>query len=203
MADYITPSELRSYIGSDTSNQEDLVQAACTTASRVVEQMCGRTFNAETSTTTLKRVPSSYWCVELDDDIYTTTSLVLTTDDAADGSYSTTWTINTDFVLEPVNQRQGPISGYPWTSVRAVGSKTFPMNPMRPWSVQIVAKLGWAAVPAPVKQACLMAGAQLFKLKDAPDGFVGLDGWGPTQVRENRFVRATLGPYMRNPIAVA
>ena len=199
MTDYITTLDLRAYIGSATTNFDTVAQDACTSASRMIETMCERVFTTASTATTRYYMPTDHYCVDVDD-FYTTDGLIVATNDGAVyGAYDTPWTIGDDFRPYPINGRSGAID-VPYNALLAVGGKYF-------WryifeTVSVTAKWGWAAVPAPVRQATLMAAAQLFKLKDAPDGFVGLDGWGPARVRENPAIRTTLGPYMRHPIAV-
>jgi hypothetical protein len=206
VTDYVTVEELRDRIGSDTTTFQAHAQRVCTVASRLIERLCDRTFVTESSTSTLYLLPDSSAYVSFDADVHTTTSLVLTTDDNADNTYSTTWTINTDFVLEPRSQRQGHRSGWPYQAARAIGTKTFPMrtSPFQVEPVKLVAKLGWASVPDEVVEGTLVAAAKLFKMKDAADGFVGVDGWGLARLRvEFKEAYAVVCEYARAPIAVA
>ncbi len=207
MTDYIQPEELRAYIGSDTTNFEDLIQLCCTAASRSIEGICGRSFVDAGSVSARRFSPCDPYYVDVDD-FSTTSGLIVQTDTGYNFSYGTTLTLNTDFFVEPVNQLRGAL---PWPYTRlvatALSNLTYPFPPLtRAWrqpTIQVTARWGWAAVPAPIKDACLMAGAQLFKLKDAPDGFVGIDGWGPTKVKENALIRATVADYTKSIISVA
>jgi hypothetical protein len=54
-----------------------------------------------------------------------------------------------------------------------------------------------------VKQACLLLAAEILKLKDAPFGVAGFDGFGVVRVGQNRRATALLGPYRRWPVLVA
>jgi len=203
VTDYIAGTDLRAYIGSDTSSFGSVVASVCTVASRAVEAMCDRTFNPDATAGTLYLNPENRQEVCFGLDIYTTTGFSLAVDDGS-GTYPTTWTLNTDYLLEPRNQRYGSIAGYPWTSVRAVGGKWFPPSQNGYESVRVIGKPGWAAVPAEVTLASLEVAAKLYKAKDAADDYVGLDGWGPTRLRaEFPMAAKILGPYMRSPISVA
>jgi hypothetical protein len=200
---YITADELREYIGSDTTNFEGLADSAVTVASQKVDAMCDRTFTPDSTATARVFDPLNTWCAPVDD-FWTTTGLIVKTDDGGNGTYSTTWTLNTDFILAPNNGRQGGITGWPYTEIRPLNSRGFYtwFGIRRPPFIQVTAKWGWAAVPDAVKIASLMLAAQTFKMKDAPDGYVGLDGWGPVRIKENPAVRDILSPYMRAQIAV-
>ncbi len=203
MTDYISGSDLRDYIGSDTQNFQAVVSTVCTVASRAVESMCDRSFVAETATTTLYLDADNAYRVCFGYDIYTTSSLTISTDDGS-GTYPTSWTLNTDFVLEPESQRCGPITGHPYTAARSTGRKLFyPSTPA--WhNVRVVGKIGWAAVPEEVSLAALEIAAKLYKAKDAPDDYVGLDGCGPARLRaEFPMAAKVLSPFMGAPIAIA
>ncbi len=202
MTDYITSDELRDYIGSDTTNFQSVVSSSCTVASRMVEQATGRYFYQDSVATARDYAACNSFQVDTDD-ISTTTGLIVATDDQYDRSYSTSWTITTDFIVHPVNPSASGTTR-PYTSLIATAaSKWFP----RPWygqrePVRVTAQWGWAAVPDDVKQATLILGAWLFKMKDAPGGTLGLDGWGPAVYKENKNAALLLGPYMKDPVSV-
>ncbi len=204
MANYITPDELRERIGSDTTNFTTSIANACTVASRLVENMTGRIFFDQGSVSQLHFAPNDYWCVETDD-FSTLTGLIVEVDTGYDNTYATTLTVNTDFVVQPRDQLR---NGQPWpyTSLQiAPRSRHYFPAPYigQHETVRVTARWGWASVPEQVHEACLVAAAQLFAAKDAPDGFIGLDGWGPVRTRENPEIRGLLGPYMLNgPVTV-
>lgn len=204
MTDYITPAELRDYIGSETTNFAALAQRTCTVTSATINGMCGRYFYQDAALSAKVFDPDDAYCTKVKD-ISTTTGLIVATDDAADGTYSTTWTLDTDYFLEPANQEQGGITGWPYTKITSLATRVFwkRTSAYRRPLVKVTAKWGWAAVPDPVKHACLEGAAQRFKMKDAADGFIGLDGWGPVRVRENPDVQALLGPYMKDRVVMA
>jgi hypothetical protein len=202
MTDYITPDDLRAWIGSESTNNATAVQLACTVASREIEQLCERYFWQDSAVRDQDFPVDDQWsCCVLD--ISTTTGLVVKTDDSYNGTYSTTWTINTDFTLEPRNPSAYGVT-VPYTELRATGNRLFPPSVRQQrYPVRITAKYGWSAVPDAVKQATRSAAAWWFQQKDAPDGSIGIDGWGPRFVRDTPAVAKILGPYMKNPIAVA
>jgi hypothetical protein len=55
---------------------------------------------------------------------------------------------------------------------------------------------GWPAVPANVKQAALIAAADLFRLKDAPFGIAGFGEFGVVRVQANPRVMSLLRRYI-------
>lgn len=204
MTDYISPDVLREYIGSETTNFAATAQTVCTVTSRTIEAMCDRVFLQDSGVTDRFFSPATWSICEVDD-ISTTAGLVVATDDSANGTYSTIWTLNIDYYLEPINQKIGGIGGWPFTELRALLSRAWVLNSVvyrRP-PVKVSAQWGWPAVPDAVTHAALVGAARLFKMKDAADGFIGLAGWGPVAIRENPEVRALLYPFMKAPYAVA
>jgi hypothetical protein len=126
--------------------------------------------------------PDSYYEVETGD-ISTTTGLIVKIDGDDDGTYETTLTISTNFILLPTNAAD-EVPVQPFTCVRIVdGVNTFPMWGSGRPSCQITAKFGWPAVPDDVAKACLIQATQLFKASDAVFGGLNFDA-GILRVRD-------------------
>ncbi len=68
--------------------------------------------------------------------------------------------------------------------------------------MQITGIWGWATVPAAIRQATLIAAAEIFKLKDAPFGVTGFGDLGIVRIQANPMVARLVGPYIRNPVLV-
>jgi hypothetical protein len=203
-ATYVTSDELKGYLGQSTSDATDNTQItdALNSISREVEKYCHRQFNDAGSTSARVYYPDDYYCTEVDD-FSTTTGLVVKVDTAGDGTFATTWAA-TDVQAEPLNGIVDGESGWPFWKLRAVGSNTFPcywVNSRAP--LQVTARWGWTAVPAPVKQACLILAAETFRLKGAPFGVAAMDQFGPIRVRDNPMAAKKLTPYVLNPVLVA
>lgn len=198
---YATVDELKTRIDIADTNDDTRLTEALTAASREIETWCDRQFNKAT-TATARVFPPLTGCTALVDDFHTTTGLVIASDTGDDGTYATTWTA-ADYELEPVNGMVSGQSGWPYYRIRAVGSNTFPRCTRRRNTVQVIAQWGWAAVPGPAKEACLVIAAELFKLGDAPFGVAGFGEFGPVRVRMNSRAQSLLAPYRRNPVLVA
>lgn len=169
---YATLSQLKDFIGipdADTQD-DDVLNMALDAASQQVERFCDRVFTADSVATVRLYEVSKLGYVDVDP-ISTTTDLVVKTDDNNDGTFETTWTLGTDFRLEPINASG---NGEPWDRIVGLGTRTFPRLAYRP-GVQVTAKFGWPGdtVPASVKQATLHQASRLFKRKDAPFGVAG------------------------------
>lgn len=196
---YCSVEELKSRIKvGDVADDLELA-LAIEAASRGIDEMCGRRFWRGTETRTY--VACDWYRVEVDDLVSVTT---LKTDNDQDGVYETTWTTS-QYQLLPVN----PLAyteTRPYTCVKAIGA-TFPLSLYSPGTrtdlVQVTGVFGWPAVPFAVKQACLVAAQELFRLKGASFGVANVDQFGPIRVRENPRVLALLAPYRRDPFLVA
>lgn len=190
---YITADDLATYLGVAGGKDKPLMENAVAAASDLVTDHCQRDFN--TTTTATARVYETRTHLVCDvDDFHTTTDLVVKTDTGDNGTYNQTWTITTDFVLEPRNGVEAALTGFPYRRVIAVGSYLFPENTGRA-RVQVTAKWGWAAIPDKVKQATRILAAELYRLKDAPLGIAAAGEFGPLRVREVPQVALLLKAY--------
>ncbi len=193
MADYITTAEFKTRIGMTGSGQDTRIAEHVSAASREIDSICGRRFDADGSATARVFHPLNNYDVIIDDALEIT---AVATDTGDDGSYGTTWT-SSDYQPYPLNgvgpNRQ---SGWPYTRLCAIENLTFPIH-RRP-SVQVTAKWGWTAVPDDVKEAAYLIAHRLFYERDVPSGIVaGSIEFGGTGLREQRSVMKLLKPYMR------
>ena len=171
---YASLAELKGFIGIPALDVADdaTLTLALDAASQQVDWFCDRTFtDDDTPTVRLYEVPAGSTGTLTIDPISTTTGLVVKTDDNNDGTFETTWTLDTDFRLEPIN---ATAAGVPWDRLVALGTRWFPRLAYRP-GVQVTARFGWpaGAAPSSVKQATLLQAALLWKRKDAPFGVAG------------------------------
>jgi hypothetical protein len=173
---YITSAQTKAYLGIPSSDTADdlLVDSARTAATEWVRDYTQRDFNKTTSATARQfRSCSPTRCDVYD--FHTVTDLVVKTDDGGTGTYSQTWAA-ADYVLEPLDNVVGAISGVPYRTICAVAGRTFPTG-SRP-GVQVTAQWGWNAIPESVVLATKIIAALLFNLKDSPLGVAqfGVDG---------------------------
>lgn len=178
IATYNTDAELKTFVfpsgyAGDTVDDSSFTianQAAC----RAIDAYCNQRFWLDTNATARTFVPDSLTVLELGDDplcpgIGDATGLIVKTDPSGDGTYEVTWSAS-DYQLLPQNAAQFSPEPRPWTTLRAVGTRTFPWL-VNTWlthldRVQVTAKWGWPAVPSTVKQASLIYAARLFKRRD-------------------------------------
>lgn len=201
----ITVSQLADWMGIDDSDDDTLLQAAIDSAQIAVNAWCGRSFEVNTNATArVFYTPDPY--IAYVDDFQSSSGLIVQSDMGDTGTYDTTWTATTDYTLEPNNNYSDGVTGWPYYKICAVGSRYFPTGSMgsrrRP-RLQVVAKWGWAAIPAAVVEATYIKAARLFRRKDAPETSGGFEAGGfsvpliRVSVREDPDVIALLAPYVR------
>jgi hypothetical protein len=194
---YCTVEELKSRLGiTDTSDDFELGLAAAG-ASRAIDEITGRYFWRGTGTRTY--IPESISRQSLDD-LVSVTSLAVDRD--GDGVFEETWTQGTDYALEVApGKYNAAAKGEQWPYTAAVvitGGRLFPYVWM--WShldrIQVTGVFGWPAVPLNVKNAAIIAGAQIFRIKDAPFGVAGFGEFGVVRVQSNPQVMWLLHRYI-------
>lgn len=196
---YATLSELKSRLGISDTDEDTQLTNALSTASRWIEsQFCRRQFNKTTTASARLYYPTAPGLVEVHD-FHTTTDLVVATDAGADGTFETTLTAS-QYELHPLNGIVDGEQGWPYSSIATVNT-VLPTWTGRA-SVQVTAQWGWTAVPAGVKEACLIIAQETFKLKDT---YRGQAGFGDMAMVVRRAPQALdyLRPYRLNPVLVA
>lgn len=207
-SDYITEQEFRDYINSTGTDNSDSIEGAITAASRAVDSHCGRFFYQENETQFFSADPGDWttlWLLPLDDmDLATLNGIVVVSETDNSGTYPTTWTAGTHFIGEPVNQSVAGITGWPYTHLRAITTRTWPYRYLG-WqrdTIQITGTFGWPAVPEPVKQATKIIANQFYKLASAPLGVAGYGAFGDIKVRDIPQASTLLIPYVKAQSAV-
>jgi hypothetical protein len=193
---YVTADELKETLSLTGESYADAdVALALEAAARTIDNRCGRRFYADADAASVKYYsPWEDGLVRIDD-LVTLTSLQ--SDPGGDGTYEQTWTRNTDFVLLPEGADN---NGWPWELLRLHGGGQFWFPTSYPRTVKVTGKFGWAAVPAPIKQATSILASRLLKrAREAPfsvAGF-GLDGAAVRVARIDFDVESLITPYVR------
>ncbi len=180
--DYVTAEEARAYLRIEDQVDDDELSMWISTASRAVDQHCGRQFG-QVATAEARTFSSAYsasacgYVVHLDDVQDITDLAVVDSDSEA----------VTDYSLTPLN---APAYGMPYG--RLVTSSS--------GAVTVTALWGWAAVPQAVKAATLLQVARFAARRDSPYGIAG----SPNEGGEMRLLaaldpdlRTSLRPYVR------
>lgn len=169
---YCTLSQVRLELGGtyavDDSSDDTMIELAIEAASRQIDGYCDRRFWQDSTVKTREFYALDSLCCDVDD-ISTATGLIVKIDEDGDGTFETTLTVATDFILLPTNAAdETPVE--PYTELRAVANFGFPVLSNGRPGVQVTAQFGWPAVPDNIEKACIIQAIQLFKAKDAAFG---------------------------------
>lgn len=199
---YTTLATFQAYTGMTTVTADETVniEKAIESASRSIDRMTNRRFWADATATARQYRATDFYRLFVDD-ISSTTGLMVKTDTGGDGTYETTLTFNTDYILDPIN---APQQERPFTVVTMVGTTLFPspIN-LRP-GIQVTAKFGWynGTPPDDVEEACLILSTDLVKRASSVGGVLGLSELGAIRMSPlGRDVQAMVRPYRREVLA--
>lgn len=169
---YASKEELKQFVGIPTADVADdtVLTLALDSASAQIDAYTDRTFGDDDTVTSRDYMVTDTGRLDVDP-ISTLTGLVVATDSDDDGTFETTWTLGTDYRVEPLN---AAAAGVPWDRIVALGTRWFPRLSYRP-GVRVTARFGWpgGTAPAAVKHATLIQASRLFKRKDSPFGVAG------------------------------
>ena len=191
---YTTLNDVKAALNLEDSMDNAALEMAIATASRQIDDHCGRFFYKDgTPETPATRyyTPTDYYILPTDDFVSISE---IATDDNFDRTYGTVWTAD-DSMFEPVNN---PSRGWPMTRILAVGSYVFPWN--LPQSVRVKGVFGWSTVPYEVKTAAKIQASRLFLRNQSPFGIAGNTDIGTVRLaaKLDADVEALLRPMRKN-----
>ena len=149
---YVDKDDFKAYIGLSGTGQDSNIDTAIDSACRLIDNICGRKFSQDDSANAKVFTPKSSIYLETPD-ISTTTGLIVKLDDNDDGTYETTLSINTDFIVEPTNPRILNITGgttyyEPYNQITILDTRSSErFDPSIKNNVQVTAKWGYSTVP--------------------------------------------------------
>ncbi len=201
---YTTLTAMKNFLSIVDSSDDTLLEGFIESASRSIDRIANRRFYADAAASARKYRAYNDLFVYVDD-ISSTTGLVVKIDDDGDGTFETTLTINTDFLVEPLTAAS---KDRPFTQLTMVNTSfTWPIFPglfsngLRP-GVEVTAKWGWPAVPDDIETACQILTADLYKRKDSPGGILGLGDLGAIRMSPlGRDVTAMVRAYKKEVAA--
>lgn len=178
--DYVTSAEVKAYLHITDTDDDALVAIWATTASRAVDDFCGRQFG-QVDTAEERTYDAAYdrhegRYVAVVDDLQDVTGLAVKDSGG---------TAVTGYVLGPLN---AAAKGRPYER----------MTLTRGGRITVTALWGWSAVPVPVKQATLIQAARFAARRDSPYGIAG----SPSEGGEMRLL-ATLDPDLKTALGRA
>ena len=192
MANLITDAQAKTWLDINDTTDDTRISYLTAAASELIRGYCGRSFNIDGAQVASARYfTAAAWDAVKIDDCYEVTAVA--TDDADDGSYSTVWATTDYLMLPPGGQGPYGSTGWPYTAIRAVESRIFPIWFNRP-GVKVTAKWGWSALPSDVTMAALMLVGEMFRAKAGTFDQYNADGTF-TPIRQNRQVRDLLQKY--------
>ena len=165
MPNYTTQSLVKTYLGipSGTTSEDTAIDNAIAAAEAEIDQITGRTFVVPSSATAKTYVAYDDYTVYVDD-IAKTDGLIVKEDTTLDGTYDTTLTITTDYILDG--------NTAPYRVIRRVDGDEFTRGRYGRPTVQVTAFYGYAmTVPDQVKQCALVIAARLYQRRSSPLGF--------------------------------
>jgi hypothetical protein len=191
---YITLANLKTYLKIDDTIEDTLLENIIESASRSIDRIANRRFYID-STATARTYQNRTYLTCITDDIATSTGLVVKTAPDSTGTYQTTLTIGTDYILNPFNAAQ---LGRPWTSIVLVGNQSFSLPTNARPQIEITAKWGWPTIPDDIEQATYILSADLYKRKDSIGGVLGLSELGAIRMSPlGRDITAMVRAYRR------
>jgi hypothetical protein len=173
--DYAVLATVKDALGKlTTDDRDDLISAAITAASRLIDARTGRRFYLDaTASARTFRIQGRTYCDGraynlLVDDIGSASGLIVETGSV----FSTSWTATTSYAVGPDNALA---KGRPVTSLLSLVGWGYE-------SVRVTAKWGWPTVPDEVAQATQLLAARLYRRKDSPQGVIASGDWGSVRV---------------------
>jgi hypothetical protein len=164
---YATLAQFKAAVGITDNTDDTALQNVLDATDTLIDLYCDRKTGFGTASETRYYTAEDYQYVLTDDLVSVTT---LQTDDDANGTYETTWTSGTDFVLAP---RNAALDGFPYTEIDT--SITWPRNfPKDVYlGVKVVGVFGFPSVPAAVTQAEIIQAGAVWNSRTAPFGVIG------------------------------
>ena len=198
---YVDKADLKTYLGLSGTAQDTNIDNAINGASRQIDKFCDRRFWQDETVQVKYYNPTNDFYLIVDD-ISTTTGLIVQLDTTDDGTYDTTLTLDTDYILKPINPQIHKISDttyyYPQNELHIIATRSSErFDPLIIKNVKITAKFGWSKVPEAISQACLIQATRLFKRKDTPFNVMGNEQTGTIELF-NKFdvdARELIKPY--------
>jgi hypothetical protein len=172
---YVEPEALKSSLELQGLSYADAdITAAVLAASRGIDSALETRFYLDPDQAQIQYyTPESFRLLPIDDCSVVT---AVDVDRSGSGSFSEPWTVNVDYVLEPLN---AAADFKPYQAIRTrvlQGRRWLPMGVER--SVRVTGQFGWTYIPQPIITATsILAGKLVRRIREAPFGIVtvGID----------------------------
>ena len=163
--DYTSQALVKAYLGipSSTSSENTAIDNAIAAADAEIDQITGRTFVVPSGATAKTFILYDDYTLYVDD-VAQLTGLVVKEDTNLDGTYDTTLTITTDYVVDG--------NSAPYRVIKRVDGDMWPRDRYGRPTVEVTAFYGYGmAVPDQIKQCSLVIAARLYQRRSSPLGF--------------------------------
>ena len=157
---YASTAELAAELGIADEDDDIRIERAIATATKQINEICSRRFWQD-STVVERTYYADDQIVLRVDDVSTLTGLVVKLDTDSDGTFETELTINTDFIMMPLNAEL-EVPKEPYTEIVMLETYRWPVAQRRP-GVSVTAKFGYLEVPTDINQACLVQAKTVYK----------------------------------------
>lgn len=150
---YCALEGLKTELGISGTAEDATLTTLIDVASREIDGYCGRRFWQDDTVQVQYFHAYDHLLCEVED-ISTTTGLIVAVDLIGYGTYNLTLTLNSDFILEPINAtNQYPVRPYEELRIVPFAQNYFPLTP-RP-GVKVTAQFGWPEIPVDLARVCL------------------------------------------------
>lgn len=165
---YVTVEDMVLRLGGRIdASARPLLSVAIDEACAAIDLHCRQSFAKADTATARVYVPFAA-TVAYVDPFWTTSDLVIATDDNDDGTCETTWT-SASYELDQFGGELASMLAAPYDTIRAL-DRTFPTAGRRRRTLQVTAKWGWSAPPSNVVAATKIVAHDLWKRKDVAFG---------------------------------
>lgn len=174
---YASSTELQAVVGGSLSTNLPRYRRVLAAATHQIDRWTGRRFLRDTNPSA-RTVSATVWWRVCVGDFVDPADVVVETDDAGNGSWST-WSADQwrPGVDDDGSGRGVPLDGEPWRWIITTGDRRFPTAGVLD-RVRVTTRWGWSEPPQPVVQACLHLAFAHFQGRDRAEQV--LDG-DPTE----------------------
>jgi hypothetical protein len=196
---YIDREEMKSTLELTGQSYANLdIDRARHAASRGIDTCLNRRFYLDADANQVRTYTPESFRLLVIDDLSVLTSVAL--DRTGTGTFSETWTLGTDFVLEPQNSVAN-FRPYEQITVRRYSGRWLPTYIEK--SVQVTGQFGWTSIPEDIRAATgILAAKLLRRIREAPFGIVtvGIDQGAAMRIaRTDPDVYSLISSYTRHP----
>lgn len=186
---YVSVSTFKTYARVETATADDSeIEAALNAAESQLDIACQRRFEVAPVT------PSARVYVPNDRTLLRIHDAVAVTAISNDGDALTAG----DYQLEPLNGISWAGDARPYDQIRLLGTNEWDFGDYDgKATISVTARWGWAAIPAPIVEACKILAKDILGNRDVRFGLVAVTDAAGVSARTNPVVRSTIEQYRR------